>query len=702
MFFHQEENCWQIAEADRLSFLVDGAAYYGALADVCEAARQTIYIVGWDIDSRICLRRGPKAEEENLARFLDRLAREKPELQIYILEWDFSMLYALEREFWPLLNLCWQSHEQVHFELDDRHPVGASHHQKIVVVDDRVAFVGGLDLANCRWDTSDHRPDLPERHDAGAPYGPFHDVQVMVDGAVAAKLGELVRRRWDLATGDLLAAPSPEAGDPWPAGIRPDLEKAAVAILRTEPGYDGEPVIREIEKFYIQAIDRAVDSIYIENQYLTSHLIGEALEESLKKEDGPEVLIVLPRNCSGWLEENTMGSLRQRLLNRLRQADRHQRLRVCFPHRTDLAAEIINVHSKTLVVDEALVTIGSANLSNRSMGFDTECNLALFAADRGPVSKGIADFRNRLLAEHLGTDPERVAETLSRTGSLLATLEELNDGDRFLQELPASEPPEDLTASEIADPERPIGLERLIEYLGIATDPEEGEKTLRSRAWRFAAVIALAMVLAILWRWSPLKEWLTMEALLELAVRIRESSLSVPILLAFYVLGSCLMVPVTLMILATALTFGPIQGFALALAGSLLGGLASYMLGRFLGRDVVRKLAGKKLNRLSRKLARRGWLAVALVRVVPIAPFTVVNMIAGSTHISARSFLLGTAIGMGPGILAIILFGKGLEQALRDPEWETLTLAGIALVAALLLLFLAKRFLVRKDESRDG
>ncbi|ALC15219.1 phosphatidylserine/phosphatidylglycerophosphate/cardiolipin synthase [Desulfuromonas soudanensis] len=701
MFFRQSENCWQVAEADRISFLVDGDAYYGALADVCEAARQTIYIVGWDIDSRICLRRGPKAKKENLGRFLDRLAREKPGLQIYILEWDFAMLYALERELWPLLNLGWQHHEQVHFELDDRHPVGASHHQKIVVVDDRVAFVGGLDLASRRWDTSEHRPDLPERNDAGDTYRPFHDIQMMVDGAVATKLGELVRRRWDLATGDLLPAPSPEGTDPWPAGIRPDLEKTAVAILRTEPGYDGEPVVREIERFYTDAIARAETFIYIENQYLTSHLIGEALEESLKKEDGPEVLIVLPRNCSGWLEENTMGSLRQRLLNRLRQADRHGRLKVCFPHRADLSPEFINVHSKTLVVDEALLTIGSANLSNRSLGFDTECNLALFSSDRGPVSKGIAQFRNRLLAEHLGTDPERVAETLSRTGSLLATLEALNKGDHFLQELPEAEPPADLTASEIADPERPVGLDRLIEHLGIATDPGEGEKDLRSKAWRFAAVVALAMLLAVLWRWSPLKEWLTLEALLDLAGRIRRSPLSVPILLAVYVLGSCLMVPVTLMILATALTFGPFQGFTLALAGSLLGGLASYLLGRLLGRDVVRKLAGKKLNRLSRKLARRGWLAVALVRVVPIAPFTVVNMIAGSTHISARSFLLGTAIGMGPGILAIILFGKGLEQALRDPDWETLTLAAIALVAALLILFFAKLFLVRKDESRD-
>jgi uncharacterized membrane protein YdjX (TVP38/TMEM64 family) len=183
------------------------------------------------------------------------------------------------------------------------------------------------------------------------------------------------------------------------------------------------------------------------------------------------------------------------------------------------------------------------------------------------------------------------------------------------------------------------------------------------------------------------------------AADIRKSPLSTPITLAIYIVGSCFMVPITLLILATVLGFGPYKGFVLALSGSLLGGLVSYLLGRWLGRDVVRNLAGKKLNRLSRKLAHRGWLTVAVVRLLPIAPYTIVNMVAGATHISTRSFLLGTAVGMIPGILTLTLFGGGLEKALRQPDWQNVTLAALALGLVLLILIVGRRWLTRRVEN---
>ena len=124
-------------------------------------------------------------------------------------------------------------------------------------------------------------------------------------------------------------------------------------------------------------------------------------------------------------------------------------------------------------------------------------------------------------------------------------------------------------------------------------------------------------------------------------------------------------------------------------------------MGRWLGRDVVRKLAGEKINRLSRKLARRGWLAVAVIRVIPIAPFTIVNLVAGSTHISTRSFLIGTAVGMGPGILAIMLFEGAVEHAIRTPDWLGMSLSIVALVCAAMVLYFCKRWLLSRDESND-
>jgi phosphatidylserine/phosphatidylglycerophosphate/cardiolipin synthase-like enzyme/membrane protein DedA with SNARE-associated domain len=704
MFFSKHKNCWQVAETERVAFLVDGEAYFSAVADACEAARRAIYIIGWDIDSRIRLRRNDAEEQEGFAEFLNRLAYETPDLKIYILEWDFSMLYSMERETLPLLSLGWETHERVHFELDDKHPVGASHHQKIVVIDDRLAFVGGFDLTSSRWDTPEHALEQPKRYDNGKTYGPFHDVQTMVDGGAASALGCLARARWEQATGDELAAVDDVEHDPWPESVAPDLEQVQIAILRTIPEYDGIHEIREIEGFYLDAIDQAKSSIYIENQYLTSHVIGTALEKSLRKQDGPEILIVLPRKCSGWLEEETMGALRQHLLNKLLQADEHQRLKICYPDREGLKTKIINVHSKILVIDDTLLTVGSANLSNRSMGFDTECNLALSAEGQAHIQKAIAGFRNRLLAEHLGTTKEKITASLEKTGALLATVDALNKSERSLQDLAQAETDsltETLSASEIVDPERPINMERLLDYFDIDSDSRDDDARVRQKAWRFAMVIALALLLAILWRWSPLSQWLTMDNLLAIADTIRESPMTTPIVLAIYIIGSCLMFPVTLIILATALSFGPYTGFALAFSGSLLGGLASYLLGRWLGRDVVRRLAGEKVNRLSRKLARRGWLAVALVRMVPIAPYTIVNMVAGSSHISTRSFLIGTAIGMGPGILAIMLFEGGLEHAIREPGWSSVVVSLIALSCALLILFFFKRWLMRKDADHE-
>ncbi len=695
-----------MVKAGRIAFLVDGEAYYRAVAEACESARQAIYILGWDVDSRIRLRRGEDADQETLGQFMDRLVQERPDLHIYILEWDFAMFYSLERETLLWLSLGWMSHERVHFEFDDNHPVGACHHQKIVVIDDQVAFVGGFDLASCRWDTSEHLPDHPERTENGTSYGPVHDVQMLVDGEAAKELGSIARQRWDRATGEQIAEPAELGRDPWPESISPDHQEIRLAILRTEPEHDGRAEVREIEAFYLDAIDQAKSFIYMENQYLSSHAIGRTLEKSLHQSEGPEIVLVLPRKCPGWLEEETMGALRQGIQKSLVAADRHRRLRVCYPAREGLNSDVINVHSKLLIVDDTLLTIGSANLSNRSMGFDTECNLALAADEQEAIAETIAGFRNRLLAEHLGTDEQAVADHLAKSSSLIATIDALSSEHRSLKNLPISEdeaPLENFPAEVMFDPERPGNVDQLFDVFGAGTNQhsDAGQGDVRQKAWLFFVVIVGAIVLAILWRWSPLKEWLNLDSLLAVADAIRKSSMAIPIVLAIYVVGSCLMVPVNLLILATALSFDSITGFALAFSGSLLGGMASYLMGHWLGRDVVSRLAGEKVNRLSRKLARRGWLVVALVRVVPIAPYTIVNMVAGASHISARAFLIGTAIGMCPGILAIMIFGEGLKRVLLDPQWETVALALIALCCAVLILWIGRRWLAGQNEREN-
>lgn len=184
--------CWRIERAGRIAFLIDGASYFAALAGALERAEQRVLIVGWDFHGRTRLRPGEAADAlpDELGPRLDALLQRRAELRVHVLEWDYSLLYALERRLAPWLDSAWCRHERFAFRLDDQHPFGASQHQKLVVIDDALAFTGGLDLTLRRWDTPEHRSDDSRRRSPdGKPYEPFHDVQIAVDGAAAREIG---------------------------------------------------------------------------------------------------------------------------------------------------------------------------------------------------------------------------------------------------------------------------------------------------------------------------------------------------------------------------------------------------------------------------------------------------------------------------------------------------------------------------------
>jgi len=153
---------------------------------------------------------------------------------------------------------------------------------------------------------------------------------------------------------------------------------------------------------------------------------------------------------------------------------------------------------------------------------------------------------------------------------------------------------------------------------------------------------------------------------------------------------------VTLLIVLAVLSLGAPVGFATALAGALASALAGYGLGALLGRHTVRRIAGGRLNRISRRLAERGMLAVVLARVIPVAPYSIVNLVGGASHVGLRDFVLGTLIGMAPGIAAIALFTDRIRAMLEQPSWQNgltlgLVLAGIALAATTLVQWVQRR-----------
>lgn len=704
----EKYNCWRVSHADRVAFLIDGAAYFEALADAVEQAQRTVLIAAWDIDSRIhLLRRNDSANnQKDLGESLNAKTERTPGLHVYILNWDFPMLYVREREWQPIFNLGWKTHRRIHYHLDDEHPIGASQHQKFVVVDDRVAFCGGLDLSNSRWDTPEHLFDDPRRKNPdGKLYSPFHDIQMAIEGEAAATLGQLFRNRWEQATGNRIDLNRGESVSTWPKNLPPDLSDIEVAISRTLPAYKGREEVREVEQLYLDGIGAAEKSIYIENQYLTSAKVAQALGNSLSQEEGPEICMILPRESSGWLEQSTMDALRARILRSLFKADRHHRLRICYPALDDGETPLY-VHSKLMIVDDQLALIGSANLSNRSMGLDSECNLAVEAGDDSEAAEAIAALRNRLLAEHLGVSIDAVSKALVDQHSMIKTIESLSAfSGRRLKNLDYDQPlPVDGAAiiqnHQLLDPEAPIEYDRMMDRFV----EDEKSQTRARQLIKTAGVLLVLLALAAAWRWTPLSGWIDRENLAAWANEIRGHPMSFPAVLGAYVVGGLIMAPVTLLVGVTAMIYAPVWGALYAWSGCLLSALTTFLIGSKVGKQMVRKLAGRRLNRISRQMAQQGILTVAIIRNIPVAPFTIVNIIAGASHIRLKNFLIGTALGMLPGILAVTLFADRLLHTIKNPGWINGSIAAaIAIVLIVGNLWITKRLagVKRKDKAPD-
>jgi phosphatidylserine/phosphatidylglycerophosphate/cardiolipin synthase-like enzyme len=502
-------NCGRVVHADRVAFIVDGDAYFSTFMRAAEMATRSIFIVAWDFNSSCrldvsCEDESPRAQ---LGGFLNFLARRRRSLDIHVLDWDFPMIYAKDREAPAALRWGWRwkPHRRVHVEFDNTHPTGGSHHQKIVVIDDAIAFCGGVDLTCQRWDTSEHAPDEPRRVVGDQPYPPFHDMMIAVDGEAARMLGHMVRERWHTSTGKWIPAAQARE-DRWPRELEPSIEDVPVAIAVTAPESPPHHGTREVESLYLDMIARAKRYIYIENQYFTSKSIGDALEQRLREAGGPEIVVVTRLLSHGWLEEYTMGVLRSKLVERLRAADGEGRLSILYPAMPGLAdGTCIDLHSKMMAVDDEWLRIGSANINNRSMGMDTECDVAIEAAGRDDVVRAIRGLRDKLLAEHLGTTAEDFAAQLERTGSIGRAVEALRCSGRTLSPLEV-EPYSDVTLSlaELADPEHAVGIDELTSMFSFDVVFRPAPHRVRQAL----ALLSLAGAAYLLWRFTPVRKLL--------------------------------------------------------------------------------------------------------------------------------------------------------------------------------------------------
>jgi len=438
------DTCWRLARAAQAAVLIDAASYFEALRASLLAAQRSVFVLGWELHSRTRLEGARKPTDGapvELGKLLRFLLKRRKELELKILLWNHPVMYSVHRELFPRWIFWPREPDRVEIVLDSHLPAGASHHEKLVIIDDEVAYCGGVDLTVRRWDIAAHHPTEPRRRDnAHKPYVPMHDVQIVLQGEAAAALGERARERWLHAVGKP-TEPSRQpsgAASAWPKHVKADFTDTTVGIMRTVAALEErDKEIREIERATAAAIGSAERFIYIENQYITSKTACEALAARMRARRDLQVVIVTTRELGGWLEARTMGIGRHFFMKEFDDPALAGRIqfvaplaRCSAPTDEDSAKIVvdgtlsIHVHAKVLIVDDRYLRIGSSNLNNRSMGYDTECDVALEAANAAERDS-IASVRNRLIAEHWGSDEESVRAAFAADTSVFAALEAL-------------------------------------------------------------------------------------------------------------------------------------------------------------------------------------------------------------------------------------------------------------------------------------
>jgi phospholipase D1/2 len=429
-------SCAALYEALRAGVLVDGRDFYLAIHDAACRAERSILMAGWQFASKVELVRGGDAtlceHPARLVDFLRDLCERKPELEVHILAWDASAVFTFERE--PLQRLRFRigGHERIHYKTDNAHPFGASHHQKLIVIDRSIAFLGGMDVTNSRWDDRAHEAENPLRREGRRSHGPYHDVQAYVTGEPVDVLRGWFARRWRRATGTDLPDTEPPRRE---IQIRPSFEVAAprVGLARTLPRMEDPPLgpVKELSELHLCAIAAAKHFLYLETQYFTCDELCGAFERRMTAGGPPlEIVLVLPEKSAGWKERITIGVYQQRILERLGRTaeETGHHLGVYYPAAPGEEGDVpVFIHSKVLAVDDRFLLVSSANATNRSMGFDTELGVAWEASS---PTDSLRDARLELLAEHCGISRKRAHEQLGPIEGLVARLDELARGGR--------------------------------------------------------------------------------------------------------------------------------------------------------------------------------------------------------------------------------------------------------------------------------
>src|SRR5579884_2220499 len=740
-----ERNCYRIAQTDQIDVLIDAAPYYRALYHCITQARERLVFLGWQFDSRVSLLRGEEAERARypvqFLPLLEKVAEERPGLQIYILAWDHSIIFAPEREWWQYYRFQWSTSDQIRFVFDSLHPAGGSHHQKIVLVDNAVGFCGGLDICGDRWDTPQHRRQNPLRkNEDGTAYSLFHDVQIAIQGEAVSVLEEIFLDRWAAATGERLSPLKSASPRRWDLPHTLRLSGGPVSISRTVPvGACGQTApIHEIARLYDDAIASAERLILIENQYFTSRRVFEALHKRISdtRRPGIELIMILPQAAQNWKEELAIGFEQRRMIQRLEAAAKanHCRLGIYTPIKTGKASlppTPIYVHSKVLMIDDRILSIGSANTSNRSLGLDTECNINIEAEGEARRWE-IARLCYTLSGEHLEQPAEAVESLVRERGGWVAAIDaawskgQAGRLHKINEAYPETWIDQVLPEGICFDPESPLSPENIFEKLFSwpteSVDPDGTEKVIDKKAGEPEEQIKETppeeskrntFLKGFFFFLFPLVGFLLYSLLEQKGIDLhtwmtyldeaRSSPWTIPIFVAGTVIASVTSFPIIFFLILGGILFGAYWGALLNWSAALAGATISYFLSLYLGRPLFQNLA-QKTPALTEWIKQKGFWAILILRVIGIFPFTVVNFVAGASRIRLPNYLLATALGMLPGSVLISYFSDAILQGTLHYKSKSAHLLWGFLLVLLFWLSssLLKRWWLRRQQGAVG
>ena len=360
-----------------VEILIDGAAYLAAVTDAIAGARHSVQIAGWCISPDFAMVRG---EQPVVLR--DLLADAAERVDVRVLLWAGAPVpaFPLRRAHVRAARDELTRDTRIRVALDANERPLHCHHEKLVIIDGELAFVGGIDLTDMGGD----RYDTPE-HPARGRLG-WHDAASRLRGPVVADVARHFAARWQAVTGEAcLVSPAPAtAGD------------VEVQLVRTVPEhlYDFAPRgdFRILEA-YLRALHGAQRLVYLENQFLWAPEVVDVLAQQLREPpaDDFRVVLLLPSHANNG-EDDTLGQL-----GLLADADagRGRLLATTLRARTGSRVDPLYVHAKVAIVDDHWLTVGSANLNAHSFYNDTEVNIV--TCDRALAR----DTRLRLWASHL-------------------------------------------------------------------------------------------------------------------------------------------------------------------------------------------------------------------------------------------------------------------------------------------------------------